>query len=334
MKQQDFEVLQTARRLHDVGLTISDSNGDKTLPVFDFVKRMNYENRTVLTVECVTSLAESSIGNYAFDESHGERHRISVDAAGSIGFDEQGMQIAIPAEVVGSGEWELNVIAFLQTPAIGRQAGLDEGRQRLIKSSELLVVYVVFCKIPGTRIQPASNRYLFDSYGNLGFVAVDVPRFNAFIRDTLGAGRHNIVEAFTKTELAGDLFARGLMVLCWGITPWLYMITSHGTDESAMFFPENTAPACRGAYFLDGEIERVSVIPGNALTAWDTESPGEWPHLTVAREGDVVQLDLYIAKTVDAETGRFVPVPYFNLVRTGGEKRSEPILSFDILAGD
>ncbi|WP_208453077.1 hypothetical protein, partial [Burkholderia gladioli] len=90
----------------------------------------------------------------------------------------------------------------------------------------------------------------------------------------------------------------------------------------------------RGAYFLDGEIERVSVIPGNALTDWDTESQSEWPSLAVEGEGDVAQLDLYIAKTVDSATGVFVPVPYFNLVRSGGEKRSQPILSFDILAGD
>ncbi len=330
MRQQNFEVFQTARRLYDIGLRI----GDKTLPIFDFAKRMNHENRTVLTVECVTSLAESSIGNYAFDASYSERHRIEIGAAGSIGFDDNGLRVTIPPEVVGSGEWELNVIAFLQTPAIGKQAGLDEGRQRLVKSSELLVVYVVFCKVPDSKVRAASNRYLFDSYGNLGFVAVDVPRFNAFVRDALGAGRHNIVDAFTSTELANDLFDRGLMVLCWGITPWLYMITSHSADEPVMFFPENMAPACRGAYFLDGEIERVSVIPGNALTDWDTESQSEWPSLAVEGQGDVAQLDLYIVKTVDSETGVFVPVPYFNLVRTGGEKRSQPILSFDILAGD
>lgn len=331
---QHFAILPAAKGLGGIGLTIRDSNGSRTLPIFDFVKRMHDENRTVLTVECVTSLAESSIGNYAFEESHGERHRIEIEAGGSIGFDDHGLRIAIPPEVVGWGEWELNVIAFLQTPAIGKQAGLDEGRQRLIKASELLIVYVVFCKVPGSHVQPAANRYRFDSYGNLGFVAVDVPRFNAFVRDALGAGRHNIVDAFTTMELAGDLFERGLMVLYWGITPWLYMITSHGADEEVMFFPENIEPACRGAYFLAGEIERVSIVPGNALTDWDTESQGEWPSLTVAGKGDVVQLDLYVAKTVDAETGGFVPVPYFNLIRTGGEKRSEPILSFDILAGD
>ncbi|MBN3724988.1 hypothetical protein [Burkholderia sp. Ac-20379] len=330
MAQQNFEVFQTARRLHDVGLRI----GDKTLPIFDFAKRMRYENRTVVTVECVTSLAESSIGNYAFDESRHERHRIEIEAGGSIGFDDGGLQVAIPPDVVGSGEWELNVVAFLQTPAIGRQAGADEGRQRLIKAAELLVVYLVFCKVPDSTVQAASNRYLFDSYGSLGFVAVDVPRFNAFVRDALGAGRHDIVEAFTTTELAGDLFERGLMVLCWGITPWLYMITSHGAGEPVMFFPGNTAPACRGTYYLAGGIERVSIVPGNALTAWDTESQGEWPSLTLAGEGDRVLLDLYIAKTVDTATGECVPVPYFNMVRTGGEKRSEPILRFDILAGD
>ncbi|MEK6346817.1 MAG: hypothetical protein V4764_05030 [Burkholderia sp.] len=330
MTIQSFQVFTSARDLYAVGLKV----GSRTLPLFDFAKQLQYENRTVLTVECVTSLAESSIGNYAFDESRHERHRIEIEAGGSIGFDAPGLQVAIPPDGVGSGEWELNVVAFLQTPAIGKQAGLDECRQRLIKASELLIVYVVFCKVPDSKVRAASNRYLFDSYGNLGFVAVDVPRFNAFVRDALGAGRHNIVEAFTTTELAGDLFERGLMVLCWGITPWLYMITSHGADEPVMFFPENTAPACRGAYFLDGEIGRVSVIPGNALTDWDTESQGEWPSLAVEGEGDVAQLDLYIAKTVDATTGGFVPVPYFNLVRTGGEKRSEPILSFDMLAGD
>lgn len=80
MRQQNFEVFQTARRLYGIGLKI----GNKTLPIFDFAKRMNHENRSVLIVECVTSLAESSIGNYAFDVSYSERHRIESCAAGSI----------------------------------------------------------------------------------------------------------------------------------------------------------------------------------------------------------------------------------------------------------
>ncbi|MGN4068996.1 hypothetical protein ACS0Y7_30755 [Burkholderia gladioli] len=100
----------------------------------------------------------------------------------------------------------------MQAPAIGKQAGLDESRRRLIRTSELLVVYVVFCKVPDLRVLSASNRYLFDSDGNLGLVAVDVSRFNAFVREALGAGRHDIVDAFTTTELAGDLFECGLMV--------------------------------------------------------------------------------------------------------------------------
>ncbi|KHJ60525.1 hypothetical protein NCPPB3923_23650 [Burkholderia glumae] len=58
------------------------------MPIFDFAKRMHHENRTVLTVECVPSPAESRIGNYAFDEAHGGRHRIEIDAAASIGFDD------------------------------------------------------------------------------------------------------------------------------------------------------------------------------------------------------------------------------------------------------
>ncbi len=39
-----------------------------------------------------------------------------------IGFDGGGLQVAIPPEVAGSGAWEPNLVAFLQTPAIGRQA--------------------------------------------------------------------------------------------------------------------------------------------------------------------------------------------------------------------
>jgi hypothetical protein len=113
---------------------------------------MHDENRTVLTVACVTSLAESSIGNYAFEESHGERYRIEIEAGDSIGFDDHGLRIAISPEVVGSGEWALNVVAFLQTTSIGKQAGLDEGCQRLIKASELLIVYVVFRKVPGSHV--------------------------------------------------------------------------------------------------------------------------------------------------------------------------------------
>ena len=172
---------------------------------------------------------------------------------------------------------------------------------------------------------------IYESYGSLGFFLVHQQEFSQFLRERLGAGKHDLVEKFTSTELANELFDVGLIVLCWGITPWVYMITSQEEDKYSLQFPENFDAMEKGFYKFRSSITEVSVIPGDALSRWDTEETGEWPMLEIPGDGDVVELEFFNLKAFDELGVSFTPVPLFKLKKTHRRiTASVPLLSIDI----
>lgn len=335
MQNQAYRVFPTATQLIDVGLNVVNNGETRSIPIFEFIRKSKYANRTILVVEWVSSLNESSANNYPPEHLHREKYDLDMESGGRIGFDSQDLGLSFPDGMIPEGQCELNIISFLNTPLIGKDRELNEEKRRLIQFSELLVVYVVFCKSKGMDLIATKNSYIYESYNHLGFIVTERNMFNEFIIKKLGRGRHNLINKFTMTEIADELFKSGLMVLCWGITPWVYMITSQAKDESVMFFPQNSQPACSGEYIFLESIKDVSVIPGPELLDWDTDHEGRWPTLAIEGVGNVVQLDLYVVKTVNPVDGSFIPVPYFNLTKKSKLiDESTPILDFNILGGD
>jgi len=331
MRKQIFKALANAQPLSDADLVISSLDELRSMPVFNFINETNRERRTILVAELVGSLDESSINNYGDQAFKIERHNLDVKPGSRIRLSNAGFEFE---DDWCEGEIELNVINFTITPLIGEAIGLDDSRKRAVDFSNLLVIYLIFSKKRGTELKPKTKGFIYESYNRLGFVVADKYAFNDFIVAKLGAGVHNLVDAFTTTELAEELFKGGLMILCWGITPWAYMIASCSTNDKSMYFPSFAHPDCRGEYFFCGDMENVCIIPGVDLLSWRTDDLKQWPTFNVEGSGNVVQLDLFVLRAAVVKTDKFVdfiPIPYFSLQRRPGEiAETRPILSFDI----
>ncbi|GLU35766.1 hypothetical protein WKR88_26305 [Trinickia caryophylli] len=332
MSQQVFEVLRNTLPLIDANLSIDGQHGLELIPVFRSVLGNQHGGRTVVVAERVSDLSESSVNNYRLERSSHEKFNLSLSGTEKVVIDH--LKVDLGFLRGGAADFELNVISFINVPLIGEGRGLTAEQKALVRQSNLMIVYLIFCENRGTCLLPAKNAYICESYNHFGFVLADEGLFNGFIIERLGAGQHNLVDVFTSTEIANEMFNDGLMALCWGITPWVYMITSH-EGGLPLFFPMEVSPICSGDYIFSGVVGEVSVIPGTALINWDTENIGCWPRLQLVGEGNAIQLDLYVVRTVDENSGDFVPVPFFNFRRKFKSiDESKPILSCDIFDGN
>ncbi len=56
----------------------------------------------------------------------------------------------------------------------------------------------------------------------MGFVMIDINYFDSFLSKRERVVSNDLIEEFTTTELANELFDEGLMIICWGMVPWVY----------------------------------------------------------------------------------------------------------------
>ncbi|WP_322049593.1 hypothetical protein [Paraburkholderia sp. J67] len=334
MSKQKYEYFQNGIDLSGFGVRVVGEGGESIIPLTGASSDLGHRGRSLVVVEYVSSLSESSVNNFDLSNSYRSKKAIDVGGSDIVEFTTASIDIDLSKFVAGEEVGEINIISFVETPLIGRSAHVDEEKLALLKFSDLQIFYVIFCKNKNESLNRKKNSSIYESYSHLGFVAVNVELFNNFLVKKIGSGAHNLLEMFTTTELAGELFAEGLMILCWGITPWVYTITSNADSDSVVGFPGDSFVACSGQYILSREITEISVIPGSELSNWDTNRSTSWPKLDVAGAGNMVQLDLRIPKAVDRGSGNLIPFPYFNIVRKVGDLcESNPILNFNIFDG-
>lgn len=323
---------QSSRHLADARLPVSGAGAVGELEVFSFLNGLDVDYRAVLTVECIDTLADSS-KHYLHGVSVHDRHD-EVDLAPGVALANLMVHVDLPAQVRRGGRFALHVCACRYVPLIGTSCSKDEYERRGVVYSEILFIHLIFCTGTGTAQNRPAPPFIYESYDQLGFAGIDETLFNDFIIKRLGRGTHDLVHSFTTTEIANELFQAGLMILCWGITPWVYMINSietHGTDR---LYPEGLPVCERGSYFLLEEICEISIIPGVALKEWNTEVQGTWPKLKLQGMGRNVNVDLCVAKAVNpyaAAVPDYLPIPFFNLIRVDGSVgEPAPILAADI----
>lgn len=108
----------------------------------------------------------------------------------------------------------------------------------------------------------------YESYGELGFLVTDIERMSKFIKESTKVIDNDLFKEFTTTALASELFDNGIMMLCWGMTPWPYFITSEDTNKMRLPLPKGHKTSYIGQYKFSSEIQEASIIPGNALSDW------------------------------------------------------------------
>lgn len=90
--------------------------------------------------------------------------------------------------------------------------------------SKILHFYIVISDCELTDVIKPKDYEVYDSLSRLGFVIVDIEKFDNFISSR--AQGNDLIDLFTTTELANEIFDEGMMILCWGSYPWLYYINS------------------------------------------------------------------------------------------------------------
>lgn len=328
MENQRFRVLTNAQLLKDENIVFCDAKGIKYLPIFEFIKTNLFENRTILIVEFVKKLSESSI-NLCQPEKI--QHKIfSLGNTKSISL--KVVDIEYNSLQSKKKYQDLHLFYFKSTPRIAQNLGDNDKKRDISHYSELLFIYMIFSEEKDLDLSLQTNKYVYESYNQLGFVITNETLFNQYICKELGHGNHDLLNQFTTTELATQMFKEGIMALCWGITPWPYVITSCVSRQERFTFPPfNILPVCTGEYIFRENISDISIIPGIELINWNTSLYNKnWPKLNLEGSGNIIELSLRIVKAVD-NMGNKIPIPFFNIEKKYKDlPESQPILNFDI----
>ncbi|KJV35874.1 hypothetical protein [Pantoea sp. SM3] len=220
----------------------------------------------------------------------------------------------------------LYVVSSIDIPFIAK-GGVPESKERYVRMSEVLNIFIVSAKNNGSEILPCPPSQVFDGYGTLGFAVVDISKFDKYI--SMNAESNDLIEEFTTTEIANELFDKGLMILSWGHTPWVYYVNSVNYDKVSPLIGEQTIYS--GIYKLQNTSGYYSVIPGNELKNWHECKKKKWPVISLDGEGDFVSLTLYI-KSAFSQSDSNYPIPTFHLQRLESEGEAvNPLLESNIL---
>lgn len=299
---------------------------------FAFLNDIKFDYKSILNIQFIEKFDETKESLYHFTKIHESNH--SIDSLQNITITNLNEILFEKSTSHHNTSINIKILASLSTPEIASNLTPEERTNRGVQRSEILFIYIIITPQNFTITSSTSLPSIYESYGPLGFFATDKKIFNEFIVSKIGAGKHDLVQYFTTTEIANELFDAGLMVLCWGITPWVYFVSSKKANKDFCDIVENTPIIKSGHYKLSNDIETIEIIPSNELREWNTNTQKSWPSLKLTGEGNGVQLDLHVAQAINPyhrDVPDYFPLPFFRIQRTEFvEKNFNPILHANI----
>lgn len=222
----------------------------------------------------------------------------------------------------------IHIISILDTPLIAKSE-VKNDKAMLLDQVKINRFYILVCDESLNTITSVPNKRFLESYSEMGFMIVDINAFDSFLKTRNTTISNNLIEEFTTTELANELFDEGLMILCWGNTPWVYYMSSIN-DDSSQRLTLGMKTAYTGTYKLKESIKSLSVIPGNLLTDWNSCKEKDWPKLSIEGVGGYVTIELYVNLAMSQSDSDY-PIPTFNISRIKQQcLQTEPLLSSSI----
>lgn len=227
--------------------------------------------------------------------------------------------------ITSLGSKKLFIFSSVDVPYVAK-GNVPESKKDFVEMAKVFNLYVVITdKVKSDFVKGSFE--VFDAYGALGFAILDVSEFDDFISKKIRS--NDLIEEFTTTEIASELFEEGLMVLSWGHTPWVYYIDSKKYEDVEDLIGDYTG--YNGLYKLKGGGRKCCIIPGNELQDWNACKNKIWPLIEINGMGEYVTLKLYI-KNALSQSDRNYPVPTFHIERIDGENMNlEPLLQSNIL---
>ena len=203
----------------------------------------------------------------------------------------------------------------------------------LLQYSEILHVTVsLFGEDVAAHLELSSKRPVYDGYGELGFFLADLGKMNEYIVSRLGADVVNLKDAFCETEIANELFAEGLLVLVWGMTPWHYYLYGLSEPGDAAYIPRLINPQFEGSYRLRREIQNPSVVPGEFLLNWPECLSKSFPKIKIGGEGELLKVQVSVMGFYVPNVGVGPPLSVITASREDSEPIIDPLLMVDIEA--
>jgi len=222
-------------------------------------------------------------------------------------------------------EKKVFVFSSVDTPYVAT-GHVPDSKKNYVENSKILNLYIVISNENEILFEDGGFQ-VFDAYGTLGFAIVDIDKFDEFITPKINS--NDLIEEFTTTEIANELFDEGLMILSWGHTPWVYYINSSEFADIDILMGEYTG--YYGFYNFRNSSGKYSVIPGNELRDWNNCKKKDWPLIKLNGSGDYVLMKLYI-KSALSQSDNDYPIPTFHLKRVDEKIHDiEPLLQSNIL---
>lgn len=330
MKSKFYAYEKSTEIKNDKIVIITDSKEEK-ISSFDFIPP-DFPRKTIVNIELVDSLNESSACYKTQNEKKISSRKIKIEKNSRIIIKSPEKNIHLDGLISEYGFFELSIYYFIDTPLIAKEAK-DSLQPDLIKNAEILSIYIIISKEHGGELKKITGASFYESYGELGFFITDVVKMSEFIEQSDREIDNDLFKEFTTTELASELFEKGIMMLCWGGTPWPYFITSEITSSSRLPLPKGSKTPYSGTYKFLSEIQEASVIPGNALSDWSLCCEKEWPTIKVPGKGDTASIELYALNATSADQTSNSVIPTFFISRKNESDDNDvvsPLLSSSI----
>lgn len=214
--------------------------------------------------------------------------------------------------------------------------GFSKEKLQLIKNNYARVFsYIVYIENSSSLVQKVIEKSIFNkdiiytALSEKGFILGDISLIKRNIYE-----HSDLLEAFTTTELANDLFQKGLMILSWGMTSYQYFI-GFSKDLPEFIIDDKYKRDFYGKYKVKEEISFLTLIKGELINDFKSINDDDKHKLKVIDDIQIdgykyISLSLYIID-IDSCGNPISPVCFFILDNLDYEIQvTEPALNYNI----
>ncbi|CAI6052572.1 hypothetical protein PAECIP112173_01452 [Paenibacillus sp. JJ-100] len=258
-----------------------------------------------------------------------ENSSISIDSMQGIS-----QSIELDLAPYEKGEYEIRIALHRKTPRIA-EGPLEPEQLAMVKYAQVNTVHITIFPAEAPLLESESaaswtrNHHVFDSYGRRGFILADLDRLSKRVEELFGPGNHNLIEYFSEGRM-DVLLEEGLMVVVWGVTPWCYSLYSPPHEQAAHVLALDKlgdGPERQAIYYIDPDVQQLSIIPANELALWANCIRKEWPVIDISGEGETLHLDLYVQIAESVNDLHESPIPTFVMKRSVGKPETILLMS-------
>jgi hypothetical protein len=191
-----------------------------------------------------------------------------------------------------------------------------------------MVTVLISFKTNKKTIVPILNiKKFLDGYSHLGFILVNIERMKKIVLEEYGDVELDLIEEFANSEIIDKLFSNGIIMIVWGINPYVYPIYSTENLETTKKLLGNSFDQ-KGIYHLDEAFTELSIIPGHELRKWPSCLNKDWPTIPLYGKGNYACIEPFYIEDKDQEK----IIISFLIYRDETEyKETTPLLNIDLL---